>query len=303
MQKLTTLARVNVDQTLLIGKKTDNSVYTQYLTGDRDIVFRSWHNTSEVIIVARKPRTKSNNGIYHIILRGINRQSIFEDDEDRLKLMDVLAKYKELIQCRFFAYCLMDNHVHILVQEIQEPISMMIQRVSSSYVIWYNDKHDRCGHLFQERFKSEAVETDSYFLTVLRYIHQNPIKAKIANNIADYKWSSYIEYSDRKKIVDTDYALNIFSDKHDEAVGRFVQFSKEPNGDICLEIQKNKVNVSDDDLRQLIKQQFSIDAIKISNKMKEQQNEILRVIKAIDGTSIRQIARITGLSSTRIWKS
>ena len=253
--------------------------------------------------MARKPRAKSNNGIYHIILRGINRQSIFEDDEDRLKLMEVPAKYKELIQCRFFAYCLMDNHVHILVQEIQEPISMMIQRVSSSYVIWYNDKHDRCGHLFQERFKSEAVETDSYFLTVLRYIHQNPIKAKIANNIADYKWSSYIEYSDRKKIVDTDYALNMFSDKHDEAVGRFVQFSKEPNGDICLEIQKNKVNVSDDDLRQLIKQQFSIDAIKISNIMKEQQNEILRIIKAIDGTSIRQIARIIGLSSTRIWKS
>lgn len=253
--------------------------------------------------MVRKPRTKSSNGIYHIILRGINRQSIFEDDEDRLKLMEVLARYKKISQCRFFAYCLMDNHVHILVQEVQEPISMMIQRVSSSYVIWYNGKHDRCGHLFQERFKSEVVETDSYFLTVLRYIHQNPIKAKIVNNIADYKWNSYLEYRDRKKIVDTEYALNIFSDKHDEAVVRFVQFSKEPNEDICLDFRENKINVSDDDLRQLIRQEFGIDAIKICNEMKEKQDEILRVMKAIDGTTIRQIARITGLSSTRVWKA
>lgn len=253
--------------------------------------------------MVRKPRIQSSNGIYHIILRGINRQSIFEDDEDRLKLMEVLARYKEISQCRFFAYCLMDNHVHILVQEIQEPISMMIQRVSSSYVIWYNGKHDRCGHLFQERFKSEVVETDSYFLTVLRYIHQNPIKAKIVNNIGDYKWNSYLEYKDRKKIIDIEYALNMFSDKLDEAVVRFVQFSKEPNEDICLDIRENNINVSDDDLRQIIRQQFGIDAIKIYNEMKEKQDEILQVMKAIDGTTIRQIARITGLSSTRVWKA
>jgi REP element-mobilizing transposase RayT len=136
--------------------------------------------------VARKSREKSSSGIYHIILRGINRQSIFEDDEDRLTLLASLKRYKEISQCRIFAYCLMDNHVHILLQEIKEPIGMIIQRISSSYVMWYNRKHERCGHLFQERFKSEAVETDSYFLTVLRYIHQNPIKAKIVNDTADW---------------------------------------------------------------------------------------------------------------------
>lgn len=75
-------------------------------------------------------------------------KAFFEDDEDRLKLIEDLTKYKEISQCRIFAYCLMDNHIHILVQETQESISMMIQRVSSSYVIWYNRKHERCGHLF-----------------------------------------------------------------------------------------------------------------------------------------------------------
>jgi REP element-mobilizing transposase RayT len=272
--------------------------------GDRDIVLiKRCYNLLEVKIVSRKPRAKSSSGIYHIILHGINRQSIFEDAEDRLKIIEVLAKYKEISQYRIFAYCLMDNHVHILLQEIQESIGMIIQRVSSSYVIWYNGKHERCGHLFQERFKSEVVETDSYFLTVLRYIHQNPVKAKIVNDVADYQWSSYSEYTKKREIVDTEYALHMFSDKPDEAVSHFQQFSRETNGDACLEVPKIKVNVSDDDLRQLVRQQFGIDTMKICNEMREKQNDILRVLKEVDGTNIRQIARITGLSSTRVWKA
>jgi len=253
--------------------------------------------------VVRKARVKSSSGIYHIILRGINRQSIFADDEDRMKIIKTLAKYKEISQCRIFAYCLLDNHVHILLQESQEPIGMIIQRVSSSYVIWYNGKHERCGHLFQERFKSEAVETDSYFLTVLRYIHQNPIKAKIVTNVADYKWSSYSEYTKRGQLVDTEYALTMFSDRSDEAVARFIQFSQEANRDACLEIPQMKVKVSDDVLCQMVKQQFGVNAIKICNERKEKQDDILRVMKEVDGTNIRQIARITGFSSARVWKA
>lgn len=253
--------------------------------------------------MARKPRERSSSGIYHIILRGINRQSIFEDDTDRLKLIEDLAKYKEISQCRIFAYCLMDNHIHLLLQETKESISMMIQRVSSSYVIWYNRRHERCGHLFQERFKSEAIESDSYFLTVLRYIHQNPIKAKIVSDVAAYKWSSYSEYISREQIIDKEYALNMLADTHDESIGRFVQFIREPNSDVCLEVSEVKVNASDDNIRQMVRQQFGIDAIKICNEMREKQDHILRAMKRIDGATIRQIARITGLSSTRVWKA
>ncbi|SDE38369.1 hypothetical protein SPACI_039210 [Sporomusa acidovorans DSM 3132] len=252
--------------------------------------------------MARKSREKSNSGIYHIILRGINRQSIFEDDEDRLKFIKDLAKYKEISQCRIFAYCLMDNHVHLLLEETQESISMMIQRVSSSYVIWYNRKHERCGHLFQERFKSEAIETNSYFLMVLRYIHQNPIKSKIINDVAAYQWSSYNEYVKSAQLVDKEYVLSMFSDQTEEAVGRFVQFLQEVNHDVCLEVPEAKVKVTDEFLREKVRQQFGIDAIKICNEEREKQDHILRVLKAIGGINIRQIARITGLSSTRVWK-
>jgi len=95
----------------------------------------------------------------------------------------------------------------------------------------------------------------------------------------------------------------MFSDNPDEAVERFVEFSKEATVDTCLEIPEIKVNVSDDDLQQVIRQQFGIDAITISNEAREKQDEILRVLKEVVGTTIRQIARITGLSSTRIWKA
>ena len=253
--------------------------------------------------MARKPRTKSSSGIYHIILRGINRQNIFEDDEDRMKLLETLAKYKAISQCRIFGYCLMDNHFHILLQEIQEPIGMMIQRISSSYVLWYNAKHERCGHLFQERFRSEPVGTDAYFLTVLRYIHQNPVKAKLVKDVAEYKWSSYNEYTLERQIVDTEYTLPMFADKPDNAVECFEQFSREANVDTCLEIPAIKVTVSDDDLRKKVRHQFGMEVIKVCHETREKQDDIVRAMKAVDGANIRQIARITGLSSTRVWKA
>lgn len=197
----------------------------------------------------------------------------------------------------------MDNHIHILLQEIQESSSILIQRVSSSYVIWYNRKHERCGHLFQERFKSEVVDTDLYFFTVLRYIHQNPVKEKIVNDVADYKWSSYNEYIGLGRIVDKDAVLTMFSSNLSEAIQEFIQFTRTENEDVCLEISEYKVNMSDDDLRQRIQCQLGIEAIKICDEIKAKQDDILRVIKKVNGTNVRQISRITGLSTTRIWKA
>lgn len=253
--------------------------------------------------MARKPRAKSNSGIYHILLRGINRQSLFEDDADRLKFLEVLVKYKEISHCRIFAYCLMDNHIHILLQEGREPLGRMVQRLSSSYVIWYNGRHDRCGHLFQERFKSEPVETDSYFLTVLRYIQQNPVQASLVSDAADYRWSSYHEYIGDKQFVDREYALAMFADKTAMAIARFVQFSNTANSDSCLELPTSKISVSDDAVRNMIRQQFGLEPSQVARQTREQQAAILRGLKAVKGTKIRQLARITGLAATRVWKA
>ena len=92
------------------------------------------------------------------------------------------------------AWCLMGNHVHLLIQENDEPIGDTMKRIASSYVYYYNHKYDRIGHLFQERFKSQPVESWGYFLTLLRYIHQNPLKPHLVSDLKDYPWSSWREY-------------------------------------------------------------------------------------------------------------
>ena len=125
----------------------------------------------------RQARRKSKSGIYHVLLRGINRQQIFEDNEDFEMFLQVLKDCKAISECKLFAYCLMGNHIHLLVQESKEPIGQFMKRILTRFVYWYNVKYQRVGHLFQDRFKSEPVENDSYFMTVIRYIHQNPLKA------------------------------------------------------------------------------------------------------------------------------
>ena len=113
------------------------------------------------------------------MLRGINQQQIFEDEEDNLRFLETLFKYKQQCGYEIYAYCLMGNHVHILLKEGKEDLTLVLKRIAGSYVYWYNWKYHRSGHLFQDRFKSEPVENDIYFLTVIRYIHQNPVKAGV----------------------------------------------------------------------------------------------------------------------------
>ena len=138
----------------------------------------------------RSARKKSKTGIYHVMLRGINQQQIFEDNEDSEKFLQILKDCKAISEFKLYAYCLMGNHIHLLIHETEEPIEKFMKRIATRFVYWYNIKYQRVGHLFQDRFKSEPVEDDAYFLTVLRYIHQirlNQVfarKSMIMNTVA-----------------------------------------------------------------------------------------------------------------------
>ena len=138
----------------------------------------------------RTARKKCESGIYHIILRGINKQTVFYDDEDREVFLNRLKLIKEEMPYKIYAFCLMDNHIHLLLKETGNSTGKILLKILSSYVFWYNKKYDRCGNLFQDRYKSEPINTDAHLLCAARYIHQNPIKAGIANIISDCKWSS-----------------------------------------------------------------------------------------------------------------
>jgi REP element-mobilizing transposase RayT len=138
----------------------------------------------------RKAREKSKIQIYHVMFRGINGQIIFEDNEDYNKYIQIIRDYKDICEYEIYAFCCMNNHIHMLIKEGREELGIVFRRLGAKYVYWYNKKYKRTGHLFQDRYKSEPVNDEKYLLTVLRYIHANPIKAGIVNNISKYTWSS-----------------------------------------------------------------------------------------------------------------
>lgn len=183
----------------------------------------------------RKPREKSNTGIYHVMLRGINRQVIFEEHEDYEKFIQTIREFKEVSQYEIYAYCLMSNHIHLLIKEGAEDLGIVFRRIGAKYVYWYNWKHKRSGHLFQDRYKSEVVENDRYFLTVLRYIHQNPVKAGIEKDITRYPWSSYNEYIGKSGICDKKFVLSLFAGDEKTAIKIFQEFNTQNNDDKCLD--------------------------------------------------------------------
>lgn len=187
---------------------------------------------NEVMCVARRPRQISSIGMYHIMLRGVNRQLIFEEDEDKQKMLDTIQRFRTISNMEIHSYCLMDNHIHLLLREKDERVSRFIQRISSSFVYWYNDKYDRVGHLFQDRYMSESIETMPSFLRVLRYIHQNPVKAKITPDVFAYKWSSIHEYINKSTFVNCDLGLQLFSSDASQACQMFSEYMQLENEDV-----------------------------------------------------------------------
>ena len=139
----------------------------------------------------RQPRQKSSTGIYHITFRGSNKSYIFQQDNAKVHLLEDIATAKEKSACLVFAYCIMDNHIHLLMKEGVEPIGSTIRRIKVRFTNWYNFTHQHINSIFGDRYHSEPIEDDTYLLAVIAYIFQNPIKAKLTDSPEKYVWSSY----------------------------------------------------------------------------------------------------------------
>ena len=240
----------------------------------------------------RNARKMSESKIYHVMLRGSNRQQIFYDTEDYKTFLDVLQRVKQASGMELHAYCLMGNHIHLLIRETKEPLETVFRRIGSSFVYWYNLKYNRVGHLFQDRYKSEPVENDQYYLTVLRYILQNPIKAGLCQAAEEYEWSSAGEYlSGTAGITDIVFAQSIA----EETVLR--NFLKADNDDSCMEMEQySAVRVTDAEAERLIRAEFGMmPPIPGPAKNRAAFNESVRQLRQA-GISIRQMSRLTGLS-------
>ena len=169
-----------------------------------------------------------------------------------------------------------------------------MKRLLTKYARWYNIKYHRSGALIANRYKSQPVEVDNYFLSVVRYIHQNPVRANIAKKPENYKWSSYSYYLNKDSgIVDTDFLLSMIG------VNEFKEFHNIAEEEIFL--VDDKVKITDEKIRREIIKKFSIEPKEIGTFDKEKRNSILRELKS--RYSIRQIERVTGISRGIVHKS
>ena len=249
----------------------------------------------------RTARKISPTDIYHVIVRGVNRQTIFESDADRYRFLKTINKYKSECNFALYAYCLMSNHVHLLIKADDEPLATVMKKICGSYAQYFNTKYERVGHLFQDRFKSEPVTTDDYLLTVLRYIFQNPVKAGICGEVEAYRWSNYRDYFGKPN-SDTEEILSYFSEGEAPLKG-FSSFVNAPNDDICMESTEQRSNFTDERAIKLINKLCGTNTPQeLQNMELPIRNKYLRQLKE-SGISVNRLERLTGLSSYIIYRA
>lgn len=246
----------------------------------------------------RTARKISETGIYHVMLRGINRQNIFEDDQDRLYFMSVLASCKKVSGFRLHAFVLMSNHIHLLLEPLDEPLDMIFRRIGTRYAVWYNRKYQRAGHLFQDRFRSENVSTVQYYQTVLRYILQNPMKAGMEKHPGEYRWSSYTAYEKGQGIVtDTQYAVELFGGRE-----TLIQSLKQDNDDMVMDEENHDWRLRDDAARRIMRQITQCSSVSDFQKLDPDLQKKHAAEMYQERLSMGQIARLTGMSKTTVFR-
>ncbi|MCR4435699.1 MAG: transposase [Clostridiales bacterium] len=226
------------------------------------------------------------------MLRGNERKEIFLDD-DRKRFLDTMERMKEDGNFDILAYCLMSNHVHILIREGKDSIQRSMKRIGISYVYYFNKKYHRIGHLFQDRYCSEVLEEDAYILAAARYIHNNPVKAAMVPRAEAYEWSSY---------------------KYERAVEKLKEFTKVPVEDGFIDCEETTGQA-----KPAVKAEHSIDLESRVNQVLDKygqsleslkgiedkglRDQILREIKKSVKASVRQLSKAIGISKDIIFRA
>ena len=243
----------------------------------------------------RQARALSESGYYHVINRGIGKQILFEDADDFQRFLDTLKRYIEEEHFELISYCLMENHFHLLVHTETE-LDRIMKRICCSYAYYYNEKYGRTGHLFQDRFRSEAIKDDKQLLATVRYIHNNPQKAGICRR-EEYTWSSWREYVDKATMVTPDLVVDNVGGKE-----AFLAFSEGADEGHYLDDDR-KDRISDVHGLEIIRTVLNLKSGTQLQKMdKEERNAALRKLKE-EGLSVRQIERLTGINRGVVFKA
>jgi len=246
-------------------------------------------------------RIKSEASIYHITNRGVGRQIIFEDDEDRQRFLSLLHGKCKDVDAAILAWCLMDNHYHILLKGAIKTISSVMLKVNSTYSRYFNNRHCRVGSLFQGRFGSVPIRSEAQLIAELRYIHMNPQEAHICN-YSNYSWSSYAEYLGKPKLTSTDYVLNIVGGKDNFVAIHTLEMNDGGDAGSSSPSEHGAIRsrINDEDMLKVAQNELgAVKLYEVKSLPKLERNALLRSLYK-RGLSVRQIERLTGVGRSII---
>jgi putative transposase len=229
--------------------------------------------------MARKPRIHFPGAVYHVILRGNAGQDIFTADQDRYRLYLFLQYAVEKFRCRIHAFCLMRNHLHLIVQVGDVPLSRIMQNLSQRYTSWINFTQSRTGHVFQGRYKALLVDADSYLLELVRYIHLNPVRAGAVAAPENYPWSGHGGYVGKEYIpwLTTDFVLAQVSPSIRHARQAYESFVRDGIG----EGRRNEFHCGTCERRIIGDEEFADDVLLKANQRGEREYGLHEVIQAV----------------------
>jgi REP element-mobilizing transposase RayT len=239
----------------------------------------------------RMKREKSATGIYHVMLRGNNKNWIFELEQDKGKLYNILKEVKDESPFKLYAYCIMNNHCHLLVKEENVPINEFMKMINQKYAVYYNRNRNKVGHVFQDRFRSEPVEDDSYFLGLIRYIHLNPLEAKLVEDPYQYKWCSYKEYFyETPLMIDSEFVKTNICPERENFRKNFINLHRGDDENLYLDT---------DETREARKKKIAERVFKNNGGVNEKS---VKKLKDSTGMTFRDIAQVANISINMVNK-
>lgn len=177
--------------------------------------------------MARSLRVHYPGAVYHVTVRGNNREVIFPDDNDKQYYLNLMVKYKEKFCFLIYAYVFMNNHIHLLIEVRESSLSDIMKGLQQCFTQYINRKYKRVGHVFQQRYHAKLCTKDTYLLSIVKYIHNNPRKAGLVKDL-NYPWSSHKHYMARNSsLVNCEWILSFFSEKDEQVVHQYQAFMEE----------------------------------------------------------------------------
>nr|WP_312579869.1 transposase [Sedimentibacter sp.] len=248
----------------------------------------------------RQARIISNTGIYHIMTSGINKEQIFKKEKHKKRILEIIKILKEDVQYDVIAYCIMDNHIHLLIKAEENELRTLMKKLNVKYAMYYNSAEKRNGHVFQDRFRSEAVEDDKYMLGAIRYIHNNPVKVGIVKSVLEYQWSSAKDYVNKNSnIIRCKYlneVMGLFKDKVE-----FIAFHDINDADIFIDTKEEEDENIQNIVRNAIEKYVNENYLTDQNQVTQQQREELaEKLLSLNLITYREIAELCNLTVHKV---